>query len=190
MLMSLKDLIKVIGNFLIEIRKIKDSGKERSFAYKIEDTYDYFDPKENTIVKEFGNKSVDKFEAMAEINYEKALCRIFRFLQLFCENNNVSMKHFLQEQINEDEVKKANSINFIEEGTLLLRKLFKVVNDKIVAIPPCILDFINEITQMPCIKNQQTFMKSTFFEDISYLAGFFEDHKNILLRKFNPIPVR
>ncbi len=84
MLVSLRELIKVIGNFLIEIRKIKDSGKERSFAYKIEDTYDYFDSKENTITKEFGYKSFDKFELMAEINYEKALCRIFRFLQLFC----------------------------------------------------------------------------------------------------------
>jgi hypothetical protein len=31
-------------------------------------------------------------------------------------------------------------------------------------------------------------MKSTFFEDISYLADFFEDHKNILNRKFNPVP--
>ena len=64
------------------------------------------------------------------------------------------MKHFLQEQINDDTLKKTNSINFIDEGTLLLRKLFKVMNDKIVTIPPCILDFINEITQMPCIKNQ------------------------------------
>jgi hypothetical protein len=88
---------------------------------------------------------------MAEINYEKALCRIFRFLQLFCENNNVKMKHFLRQQVNDDETKKTTSINFIDEGTLLLRKLFKVMNDKIVTIPPCILDFINEITQMPCI---------------------------------------
>jgi len=114
MLVSLRELIKVIGTFLIEIRKIKESGKERSFAYKIEDTYDYFDSKENTISKEFGYKSFDKFELMAEINYEKALCRIFRFLQLFCENNNVNMKHFLQEQINEDTAKKTSSINFID----------------------------------------------------------------------------
>ena len=42
------------------------------------------------------------------------------------------MKHFLQEQINDDTLKKTNSINFIDEGTLLLRKLFKVMNDKIV----------------------------------------------------------
>ncbi len=84
MLVSISHLIKVIGNFLIEIRKIKESGKQRSFAYKIEDTYDYFDSKENTITKEFGYKSFDKFELMAEINFEKALCRMFRFLQLFC----------------------------------------------------------------------------------------------------------
>jgi hypothetical protein len=88
---------------------------------------------------------------MAEINYEKALCRIFRFLQLFCENNNVDMKKFLLEQINEDEQKKTNSINFIEEATLLLRKKFKIMNDNVVRIPPCILDFINEITQIPCL---------------------------------------
>lgn len=65
MLVSLSHLIRFIGNFLIEVRKIKESGKERSFAYKIEDTYDYFDIKENTITKEFGYKSFDKFELMA-----------------------------------------------------------------------------------------------------------------------------
>ena len=88
---------------------------------------------------------------MAEINYEKALCRIFRFLQLFCENNNVHMKKFLLEQINDDSQKKTNSINFIEEATLLLRKKFKIMNENVVNIPPCILDFINEITQIPCL---------------------------------------
>ena len=88
---------------------------------------------------------------MAEINYEKALCRIFRFLQLFCENNNIHMKKFLLEQINDDGQKKTNSINFIEEATLLLRKKFKIMNDNVVNIPPCILDFINEITQIPCL---------------------------------------
>ena len=38
---------------------------------------------------------------------------MFRFLQLFCENNNVDMKKFLLEQINEDQNRKTNSINFI-----------------------------------------------------------------------------
>lgn len=82
-----------------------------------------------------------------------ALCRIFRFLQLFCENGNIKMKKFLLAQTNDVEgtQKKTNSINFIETTSLLLRKLFKVMNDKIVGIPATLLDFINEITQLPCI---------------------------------------
>jgi len=47
------------------------------------------------------------------------------------------------------------------------------MNDKVVNIPQTLLDFINEITQLPCIYNQIAFMKSTFFEDLSYLADFF-----------------
>ena len=39
---------------------------------------------------------------------------------------------------------------------------------------------------MPCLDNQKALLKSTFFEDISYLADFFEDHKSILNRKFDP----
>jgi len=31
----------------------------------------------------FGHKT-DKFEIQTELNYELALCRTFRFLQLFC----------------------------------------------------------------------------------------------------------
>ena len=48
-----------------------------------------------------------------EINNELGLCRIFRFLQLFCENNNIEMKRFLSTQINDDDGKKTNSVNFI-----------------------------------------------------------------------------
>lgn len=35
-----------------------------------------------------------------EAAYEQALCRIFRFLQLFCENNNTDMKKFILVQTN------------------------------------------------------------------------------------------
>jgi len=62
------------------------------------------------------------------------------------------------------------------------------MNDKVVSIPGTILEFINEITQLPCIDNQIAFMKSTFFEDISYLADFFMSEENILARKFNSAP--
>lgn len=70
---------------------------------------------------------------------------MFRFLQLFCENGNNKMKNFLLSQTNDEEgkIKKTNSINFIETTTLLLRKLFKIMNDKVVNIPQTLLDFIN-----------------------------------------------
>ena len=56
---------------------------------------------------------------------------------------------------------------------------------KIVNIPPSILDFINEITQIPCLDCQIALMKSTFFEDMSYMASYFEDKINVDQRKFN-----
>ena len=61
------------------------------------------------------------------------------------------------------------------------------MNDKLVAIPATLLDFINEITQLPCINNQISFMKSTFFEDLSYLADYFVTEKNLQDRKFSVI---
>lgn len=79
---------------------------------------------------------------MIENENEKALCRIFRFLQLFCENNNKEMKKFLKMQINNDDKNKTNSINFIEEACGLLKKLFKVMNIKLVSIPNNLLAFI------------------------------------------------
>lgn len=59
------------------------------------------------------------------------------------------------------------------------------MNNKVVNIPNNLLNFIAEITQLPCIKNQQSLMRSTFFEDISYLASFFDEDKNKKARKFN-----
>lgn len=70
------------------------------------------------------------------------MCRLFRFLQLFCENNNTDMKKFLSVQINSDDNKKTNSANFIEEACLLLRKFFKIMNSKVVNIPSYLLAFL------------------------------------------------
>ena len=190
MLLNVKRLITTIGSFLIEIRKTKETGKLRKFAYKIIDTYDFFDVRNNIILKEFSSGGFDKFEARTEKAYEQALCRLFRLLHLFCENGNIGMKKFLLAQTNdlEGENKKTNSVDFIETTTLLLRKLFKIMNDKVVEIPETQLNFINEITQMPCLDNQVAFMKSTFFEDLSYLADFFVSEENLVNRKFNLVP--
>jgi hypothetical protein len=95
------------------------------------------------------------------------------------------MKVFLLRQLNDDGSDKLVVINFIQEACQLLRQLFKIMSIKVVNIPPSILDFINEITQIPCLDCQISLMKSTFFEDMSYMASFFEDKMNIDQRKFN-----
>ena len=53
------------------------------------------------------------------------------------------MKDFLLVQINTNQKPKTNNVNFIETTSFLLRKIFKVMNDKLVGIPPTLLDFIN-----------------------------------------------
>jgi hypothetical protein len=54
-------------------------------------------------------------------------------------------------------------------------------------IPNNLLAFIVEVTQVPVLENQISFMKSTFFEDISYMATFFDSVENKLQRKFNAV---
>ena len=152
MLVQMKKLIKAITENLISLRMYKDFRRVRRYDYHIVDTYDYYSTDSNAIVREFSPTSRDKTELEKEYNNEKALCRIFRFLQLFCENNNIKMKHFLYEQKDGEEgEKKPNTINFIEEACLIMKKFFKVMNDKMVGIPSSVLNFIGEITQLPCL---------------------------------------
>lgn len=61
------------------------------------------------------------------------------------------------------------------------------MNSKVVNIPNYLLAFLSEITQLPCLQNQISLMKSTFFEDISYLATFFEEVKNRKIRGFDEV---
>ena len=95
---------------------------------------------------------------------------------------------FLKTQTNEDANKKTTSINFIEESCLLLRQFFIIMNKNVVNIPNNLLAFIGEITESPCLDNQISFMKSTFFQDISDLASFFNIENNRFYRKFNALP--
>ena len=94
------------------------------------------------------------------------------------------MKKFLYEQINDDDGAKTNTINFIEETCLLLKKILKLMNDKLVKLPNNILAFIGEITQLPILDNQISLLKSTFFEDLSFMSEFFNSKKNRSMRKF------
>jgi inositol 1,4,5-triphosphate receptor type 1/inositol 1,4,5-triphosphate receptor type 3 len=94
------------------------------------------------MTKKFGHK-IDKFELQCELDYEMALCRTFRFMQLLCENNNIDMKKFLLKQHNEDGSDKLLVINFVQEACILMRQFFKIMSIKIVNIPPSILNFVS-----------------------------------------------
>lgn len=54
-------------------------------------------------------------------------------------------------QTNEDGATKTNTINFVEEACNLLKKLFKIMNSKLVMIPNNLLAFVGEITQVPIL---------------------------------------
>ena len=64
MILSMRKIIKRIGDFLIEIRSIKEADKIRNYAISIVDTYDYFSMKDHAICKEFGLATQDKFERL------------------------------------------------------------------------------------------------------------------------------
>lgn len=169
-----------------EMKENKDK-REKLFNFPHEDTYDYYNVREKVLEKKFGYETVDRMEAKVKADNENALVRCFRFLQLFCENNNVDMKKFLLVQIDESGVKKAKTINFIETTTLLLRKFFKIMNRNMSGFKlTLLLDFVNECTQIPCSDNQKALTKSSYFEDVCYMSSFFASHDNLKARLFDP----
>lgn len=87
---------------------------------------------------------------------------LFDFLHELCENNNVEAKNIIKYQGNP-----RNTVNLLETAVVSLRKMVKVLNPKIITMPPRLLGFINETTQLPCIDNQIFMAKSTLFEDMS-----------------------
>ena len=62
MLLSFKSLIKKIGEFLIDVRKMHDSERKRQYNYCIVDTYDHYSTDEHIILKYFNQKVLDKYE--------------------------------------------------------------------------------------------------------------------------------
>jgi hypothetical protein len=89
---------------------------------------------------------------------------VFQLLHLLCENNFVQFKKEFREQ--KSDVMKLNNRNLLIRSTIELRKIFKVYGERIKTIPHKILDFLNEIAQIPCETNQIELSKSTFFEDV------------------------
>ena len=85
-----------------------------------------------------------------------------------CENNNKESKNFIRVQPG-----KARQFNFIDITTKELRNLFQIYCNEIKVVPLYLLEFINEVTQVPIYENQTALMNSTFFEDLSQLKNAF-----------------
>lgn len=60
----------------------------------------------------------------------------------------------------------------IEFAANQIRPFFKIMNPNVLQIPICIMDFINETIQLPCIENQITLCRTTFIEDACYAFNY------------------
>lgn len=65
-----------------------------------------------------------------------------------------------------------------------LRLFLKILSKAVIQIPSFIMDFLIEIIQLPCVENQITLCKTTFFEDASYMSQFFSVKANQQQRLF------
>jgi hypothetical protein len=122
---------------------------KRTFATNRCDNYDHYDIDRKSVVR----KNVYEPDNAKEEEYKNTCIttfrRAFKFIQLLCENNNNDGKHFIREQKTKEGTKKLNSINFIQLATNELRQMFKIYCNETMNIPIFIMDFINEVTQIP-----------------------------------------
>ena len=85
------------------------------------------------------------------------------------------MKDFVRQQINKNGEKKNYSFNIINVATFEIRRLFKVMNKEASGIAIPLVNFLNEVVTIPCFDNQKSLCETTFFEDLCYMASFFEE---------------
>ncbi|KAM3129578.1 hypothetical protein pb186bvf_018329 [Paramecium bursaria] len=176
----LKKISKVVyNNFKIRKEKVYQTR----FKVHQLDNLEYYDTKTQTMQRIDNWDIEDKEEQKQE--FKQLLSRGFRYLQLLCENNNIEMKNFIRQQIDVDNTIKINTINFIEIATSQLRVFFKIINNNLLDTLLFILDFIIEIIQVPCLQNQLTLCKTTFFEDSCYLLQHLSSNQNLQQRQLD-----
>lgn len=103
----------------------------------------------------FVEDAAEEYDVQTAISNQHTLdCfkSVFELLHLLCENNFVEFKKEFREQ--KADSLKLNNRNLLIRSTIELRKLFKVYNERIRTLPHRILDFLNEIAQIPCEANQ------------------------------------
>ncbi|CAD8077595.1 unnamed protein product [Paramecium sonneborni] len=178
-LINYRQLIRRVSRAVYNNFKFRKSKPQEVFLnIGLCDNYDFYDDETSTISRLNPTQEDDIKEENIKEEFKNLLNKSFRFLQLLCENNNVKMKNFIRQQIETDLNPKIGSINFIELATSQLRVFCKAFNSKISEIPIYILDFILEVVQVPCLENQITLCKTTFFEDVCYLVQQLSIEKN------------
>jgi uncharacterized protein with PQ loop repeat len=141
------------------------------------DRYEYFDQSSRSLLR-FGGYEQERDEQLEEALERRVFSCLFRFMQLLCECNNIEFKHFIREQKNLDGKRKNNTINILNMATFEIRRLFKVMSKDATKIILPLTNFLNEVVSLPCRENQLALCETTFFEDLCYMATFFEDEKN------------
>ncbi|CAK78094.1 unnamed protein product (macronuclear) [Paramecium tetraurelia] len=170
-LINYRQLIRRVSRAVYNNFKFRKNKPHSSFPnIELCDNFDFYDELTQTTSRLNHMEKDDAREEYIKEEFINLLNRSFRFLQLLCENNNVQMKNFIRQQIDPDLNPKIGSINFIELATSQLRVFCKAFNSKISEVPIYILDFILEVVQVPCLENQITLCKTTFFEDVCYLV--------------------
>ncbi|CAD8065958.1 unnamed protein product [Paramecium primaurelia] len=178
-LINYRQLIRRVSRAVYNNFKFRKNKPQCSFPnIELCDNFDFYDEITQTTTRVNHMENDDVREDNIKEDFINLLNRSFRFLQLLCENNNVQMKNFIRQQIEPDLNPKIGSINFIELATSQLRVFCKAFNSKISEVPIYILDFILEVVQVPCLENQITLCKTTFFEDVCYLVQQLSDKQN------------
>lgn len=122
-------------------------------------------------------------------NFCLMMKRIFRFLQLLCENDNQLLKKYIYKQINEDKEVKYMSVNFLEIAINNFSQLMEIakynieynwpeeedreqskdVVDDLFDALLFTLDFLIEVCQYPAHKNQAFICNTDFFDNIGLI---------------------
>lgn len=128
---------------------------------------DYVFQPERHAIERPSEGSQGNLEQSINRRYTFECCKnIYASLQLLCENNFVAFKREFCEQTQSDGRLKANNRNLLIRSTIELRKVFAVFSDRINDLPFKIINFLNEIAQIPCYENQLELAESTFFGDV------------------------
>lgn len=168
---QLTNLIKDCGASIAAIRVGGDTKEYNPTGVNYSDTYDFYIDNQKIMKRQFIYVP-ETVEEQKEFD-QKVVNMQYTFILLknLCEGNN-EIKHYIRDQvmIEEQGKSKPDSVNFLTLSVTELRRMFSNFNIDIIKVPVSIIDFIYEVTQIPCLDNQLFICKNTsFFSDFATL---------------------